>query len=53
MQDFFSCDARYEGRVDVVATVSCKKLVVDLLTCTIRCASMPSSLTTAPSIGRR
>jgi hypothetical protein len=30
MQDFFRCDARYEARADVVATTSCKKLVVDM-----------------------
>jgi hypothetical protein len=30
MQDFFRCEARYEVRVDVVATMSCKKLVVDM-----------------------
>jgi uncharacterized CHY-type Zn-finger protein len=30
MQDFFRCDAGYEARVDVVATTSCKKLVVDM-----------------------
>jgi hypothetical protein len=29
MQDFFICEAGYEGRADVVATVSCKKLIVD------------------------
>ena len=27
---FFKCEARYEGRVDVVATTRCKKLVVDI-----------------------
>jgi hypothetical protein len=30
MQDFFICEAGYEPRVDVVATTSCKKLVVDM-----------------------
>jgi hypothetical protein len=30
MQDFFRCEAVYEARVDVVATMSCKKLVVDM-----------------------
>jgi hypothetical protein len=30
MQDFFRCDAGYEARADVVATMSCKKLVVDM-----------------------
>jgi hypothetical protein len=30
MQDFFKCDARYEARADVVATTSCKNLVVDM-----------------------
>ena len=30
MQDFFRCEAGYEARVDVVATTSCKKLVVDM-----------------------
>jgi hypothetical protein len=30
MQDFFRCEARYEARADVVATTSCKKLVVDI-----------------------
>jgi hypothetical protein len=30
MQDFFRCEARYETRADVVATTSCKKLVVDM-----------------------
>jgi hypothetical protein len=30
MQDFFRCEARYEARADVVATTSCKKLVVDM-----------------------
>jgi hypothetical protein len=30
MQDFFRCDAGYEARADVVATTSCKKLVVDM-----------------------
>jgi hypothetical protein len=30
MQDFFRCEARYEVRADVVATTSCKKLVVDM-----------------------
>jgi hypothetical protein len=30
MQDFFRCEAGYEAREDVVATTSCKKLVVDM-----------------------
>ena len=30
MQDFFRCEAGYEARADVVATTSCKKLVVDM-----------------------
>jgi hypothetical protein len=30
MQDFFRCEAVYEARADVVATMSCKKLVVDM-----------------------
>jgi hypothetical protein len=30
MQDFFKCEAKYEARVDVVATASCKKVVVDM-----------------------
>ena len=30
MQDFFRCEAEYEARADVVATTSCKKLVVDM-----------------------
>ena len=30
MQDFFRCDAGYEARADVVATTSCKKLVMDM-----------------------
>jgi hypothetical protein len=30
MQDFFRCEARYKARADVVATTSCKKLVVDM-----------------------
>jgi hypothetical protein len=30
MQDFFRCEAAYETRSDVVATTSCKKLIVDL-----------------------
>jgi hypothetical protein len=30
MQDFFRCEAGYEDRADVVATTSCKKLVVDM-----------------------
>jgi hypothetical protein len=29
MQDFFRCEAGYEARANVVATTSCKKLVVD------------------------
>jgi uncharacterized protein YlzI (FlbEa/FlbD family) len=30
MQDFFRCEAGYEARADVVVTISCKKLVVDM-----------------------
>ena len=30
MQDFFRCEAGYEARTDVVATTSCKKLIVDM-----------------------
>jgi hypothetical protein len=30
MQDFFKCEDGYEARVDVVATTSCKKLVMDM-----------------------
>jgi hypothetical protein len=30
MQDFFRCEAGYEARADVVATTSCKNLVVDM-----------------------
>ena len=30
MQDFFRCEAGYEAWADVVATMSCKKLVVDM-----------------------
>jgi hypothetical protein len=30
MQDFFRCEPIYEDRVDVVATTSCKKLVMDM-----------------------
>jgi hypothetical protein len=30
MQDFFRCEAGYEARADVVATTSCKKLIVDM-----------------------
>jgi hypothetical protein len=30
MQDFFRCKARYEGKADVVATTSCKKLIMDM-----------------------
>jgi hypothetical protein len=30
MHDFFRCEAGYEARADVVATTSCKKLVVDM-----------------------
>jgi hypothetical protein len=30
MQDFFRCETGYKARVDVVATTSCKKLVVDM-----------------------
>jgi hypothetical protein len=30
MQDFFKCEDGYEARADVVATTSCKKLVMDM-----------------------
>jgi hypothetical protein len=30
MQDFIRCEAAYEARANVVATTSCKKLVVDM-----------------------
>jgi hypothetical protein len=30
MQDFFRCEGGYEARADVVATMSCKKLIVDM-----------------------
>jgi hypothetical protein len=30
MQDFFRCEAGYEASADVVATTSCKKIVVDM-----------------------
>jgi hypothetical protein len=30
MQDFFRCETVYKARADVVATMSCKKLVVDM-----------------------
>jgi hypothetical protein len=30
MHDFFRCEGGYEARADVVATTSCKKLVVDM-----------------------
>jgi hypothetical protein len=30
MQDFFRCEAGYEARADVVATMSYKKLIVDM-----------------------
>jgi hypothetical protein len=30
MHDFFRCEAGYEAKADVVATMSCKKLVVDM-----------------------
>ena len=30
MHDFIRCEAGYEVREDVVATVSCKKLVMDM-----------------------
>jgi hypothetical protein len=30
MQDFFRCEAGYDVRMAVVATTSCKKLVVDM-----------------------
>jgi hypothetical protein len=30
MHDLFRCEAGYEARADVVATMSCKKIVVDM-----------------------
>jgi hypothetical protein len=30
MHDFFRCEVGYEARANVVATTSCKKLVVDM-----------------------
>jgi hypothetical protein len=30
MHDLFRCEAGYEARADVVATMSCKKLIVDM-----------------------
>jgi hypothetical protein len=30
MHDLFICEAQYEARADVVATTSCKKLVMDM-----------------------
>jgi hypothetical protein len=30
MQDSLRCEAGYEARADVVATTSCKKLIVDM-----------------------
>jgi hypothetical protein len=30
MQDFFRCEAGYEARADVVATMSYKKLVMNM-----------------------
>jgi quinolinate synthase len=30
MQDFYRCEAGYKATTDVVATTSCKKLVVDM-----------------------
>jgi hypothetical protein len=30
MQDFFRCEAGYEARADVVATMSYKNLIVDI-----------------------
>jgi hypothetical protein len=30
VQDFFRCEAGYKARVDVVATASYKKLIVDM-----------------------
>jgi hypothetical protein len=30
MQDFYRCEAGCEARADVVATTSCKKLVLDM-----------------------
>jgi hypothetical protein len=50
MQDFFICEAGYEARVDVVATTSCKKLVVDMH---YEAQTRPSSATTTLSMGRR
>jgi hypothetical protein len=30
MQDFFICRRRYKARADLLATASCKKLVMDM-----------------------
>jgi hypothetical protein len=30
MLDFFRCETGYEARADVVAIMSCKKLIVDM-----------------------
>jgi hypothetical protein len=30
MQDFFKCEAGYDARADVAATMSCKKLIVNM-----------------------
>jgi hypothetical protein len=30
MQYFFRCEAGYDARADMVATTSCKKLIVDM-----------------------
>jgi hypothetical protein len=30
MQDYFRCETGYEARADMVATTSCKKLIVDM-----------------------
>jgi hypothetical protein len=50
MQDFFRCEVGYEARADVVATTSCKKLIVDMH---YKGEYRPSSATTASSLGRR
>jgi hypothetical protein len=49
MLDFFRCKAGYEARADVVATTSCKKLVVDMHYKT----QIQAIVTMALSLGRR
>jgi hypothetical protein len=50
MQDFYRCEAGYEARADVVATTSCKKLIVDMH---YEARIRSSSATTALSLERR